>query len=617
MDEVAEVPENQLQSESKEPIRTKSGRIVRPIQRYTIETMLAETEVSAHTIEGEIFCLQAMFPIDTIEQDPLLAYKAQADPDTMYLHQAMKQPDKGEFIESMSKEINQQMKVKAYSVIKRSKVPEGATILPAVWQLRRKRNSKTGEIKKYKARLNIDGSRMKKGIHYDQTYAPVATWQSIRLVLTMAAVHGWHTKQLDYVLAFPQAPVERDLYMEIPKGVEIENIDSSNTKEYVLKIHKNLYGQKQAGRVWYQYLANKLVKEVGFTPSKIDECVFYKGSVMYVLYTDDSILAGPDENEIKQVIKDIKKAKLDITEEGDLQDFLGVNIERKEDGSVHLTQPNLIKQIIKDLRLEDDKVKTKTLPAPCSKILSAHSESEDFDNSYNYRSVIGKLNYLEKCTRSDIAYATHQCARFTANPKKEHGEAARWLGRYLKGTMDKGTILKPNMRKDLEVFVDADFSGNWDPKESHNADTARSRHGYIIMYKGCPITWKSQMQTEIALSSTESEYTGLSYALREAIPIMEILKEMKNNGYDIKSTVPKVHCKVFEDNSGALEIASVHKYRPRTKHLNVKLHHFRDYVVRGEISIRKIESQKQLADYLTKPLNETDLIRLRKKVMGW
>ena len=230
---------------------------------------------------------------------------------------------------------------------------------------------------------------------------------------------------------------------------------------------------------------------------------------------------------------------------------------------------------------------------------------------------MGKLNYLEKCTRSDIAYAAHQCARFTDNPKKEHGEAIRWLGRYLKATIDKGTILRPNLSKDMEVYVDADFSGNWDPKESNHKDTARSRHGYIIMYKGCPLSWKSQLQTEIALSSTETEYTGLSYALREAIPIMEMLKEMKKNGFNIKSTVPKVHCKVFEDNSGALEIASVHKYRPRTKHLNIKLHHFRDYVVRGAISIHKIKTEKQLADYLTKPLNEEKLMRLREKVMGW
>ena len=76
-----------------------------------------------------------------------------------------------------------------------------------------------------------------------------------------------------------------------------------------------------------------------------------------------------------------------------------------------------------------------------------------------------------------------------------------------------GTILKPVKNKDMEVYVDADFSGNWDPKETWDTDTAQSCHGYIIQYAGCPTVWKSQMQTEIALSTTESEYIGISYAL--------------------------------------------------------------------------------------------------------
>ena len=246
--------------------------------------------------------------------------------------------------------------------------------------------------------------------------------------------------------------------------------------------------------------------------SEIDECVFYRGKVMYVLYMDDSILAGPDLSEIERAIEDIRKAKLDITIEGDIQDFLGVHISRKEDGSVHLTQPHLIDQILKDLNMQDN-TKEKSLPAACSKLLSRHSTSNDFDGSYNFRSIIGKLNYLEKGSRPDIAYITHQCARFTTCPKEEHAQAIRWLARYLKGTRKKGTILRPDKSKGLEVYVDADFAGNWDPKEFEDPDTARSRHGYFITFAGCPIVWKSQLQTEIALSSTESEYTGLSYAL--------------------------------------------------------------------------------------------------------
>ena len=598
-------------------IQDNGGPRKEPVPTWVIaKAMMAElSQATSGDVEGEIFCLQAMFPTyaDETGPDPLHILKATTDPDTMYLHQAMKEPDAEEFKKAMQKEWDDQLSNGNFTIHHRSEVPEGATVLPAVWQMKRKRDIKTRRIKKYKARLNIDGSRMRPGIHYDQTYAPVVSWNSIRTLLVMSALHKWHTRQIDYVLAFPQAPVEREIWMEIPKGFHIKE---GNSKDYVLQLHRNVYGQKQAGRVWNQYLTDILINKVGFKQSEVDECVFYRGSVMYVLYTDDSILAGPDSKEIDQAIEDIKRAKLNITIEGDIQDFLGVNISHKPDGSIHLTQPHLIDQILQDLHMQDN-TKPRTTPAASSRLLSRHSSSPDFNGAFNYRSVIGKLNYLDKGSRSDVAYITHQCARFTTCPKEEHGAALKWLGRYLVGTRDKGTILKPDKTRELEVHVDADFAGNWDPAETEDRDTARLRHGYIISYAGCPILWKSQLQSKVALSSTESEYTGLSYALRDAIPIMNLLSEMKQRGFPIRSSKAKVHCKVFEDNTGALEIAKIHKYRPRTKHLNNWLHHFRSYVDNKQITIHKIDTKDQPADFLTKPLNEEMLVGLRSKVLGW
>jgi len=378
-----------------------------------------------------------------------------------------------------------------------------------------------------------------------------------------------------------------------------------------------VYGQKQAGRVWNKYLENKLINEIGFTKSKIDECVYYKNNTIYILYTDDSILAGPDKAEIESIIGQIQKAGLVITKEGDIQDFLGINIQRKKNGTIELTQPHLIDQVLKDLKIYDTETKVKDTPAMSSRILNRDQNGEPFDNSFHYCSVIGKLNYLEKGSRSDISYITHQCARFTENPRKTHAKAIRWLARYLKSTRRKGLVLTPDPTKGIEVYVDADFAGNWDKQDTNNPDTARSRHGYIIKFMGCPLTWKSQLQTEIALSSTESEYTGLSYALRETIPIMELVKEIHERGFINEYIPPTILTKVFEDNSGALEMARTHKYRPRTKHLNVKLHHFRHYVDKGEIQIEPITTDKQQADYLTKPVPVDTLKRLRKQVMGW
>ena len=134
-------------------------------------------------------------------------------------------------------------------------------------------------------------------------------------------------------------------------------------------------------------------------------------------------------------------------------------------------------------------------------LLYRNSTSQPHDDSFNYQSVIGKLNYLERGTRTEILFITHQCARFTMDPKVEHAKALLWLGRYMKGTQDKGLILRPSNTRELEVFVDADFSGKWDKNKTWDCDTARYRHGYIVSYHGCPIIWKSQMQTEIALSS--------------------------------------------------------------------------------------------------------------------
>ena len=121
-----------------------------------------------------------------------------------------------------------------------------------------------------------------------------------------------------------------------------------------------------------------------------------------------------------------------------------------------------------------------------------------------------------------------------------------------KGTTEKGFILKPDKTKGIEVFVDADFAGNWNKTDNNNPNTARSRHGYIVKFMGCPIVWKSQLQHEIALSSTESEYTGLLYALREAIPIMSLAKEMVEYCFIGNYKKPKFCCEVYEDNNGAL-----------------------------------------------------------------
>ena len=94
-----------------------------------------------------------------------------------------------------------------------------------------------------------------------------------------------------------------------------------------------------------------------------------------------------------------------------------------------------IDSILEDLHLQEDS-HIKDIPMASSKLLSRHKESEDFDHHFNYRRVVGKLNFLEQSTRGDISYATHMLARFSSCPKVEHGAAVKWLGRCLLGTRE-------------------------------------------------------------------------------------------------------------------------------------------------------------------------------------
>jgi hypothetical protein len=310
-----------------------------------------------------------------------------------------------------------------------------------------------------------------------------------------------------------------------------------------------------------------------------------------------------------------------ITEEGDLCDYLGIKVTRHDDGNITLTQPHLIQSILKDLGLDKPNSTVADTPSLVTKILSRHLDSPRHEpDHFDYRSVVGKMNHLEKSTRPDIAEAVHQCARYCSDPRKEHTEAMKRLGRYLRGTATKGIIMRPVDLHSFECWVDASHAGEWQNEVKTcepDSATARSRMGYTFMFANCPILWASKMQTEIALSTTEAEYMALSMAMRELIPLMRLFEEAKQRGLDVDVNKAVVKCKVFEDNEGAAEIATVHKFRQRTKHIHLKYHHFREFVKLGKIVIEKVSTTQQLADIFTKPLGIVSFVRHRMGIMGW
>ena len=203
-----------------------------------------------------------------------------------------------------------------------------------------------------------------------------------------------------------------------------------------------------------------------------------------------------------------------------------------------------------------------------------------------------------------------------------HEQAVKRIVQYLLSTKREdsesysGLLFKIYVTKNIIVYVDASFAGDWNKTWSEDPTSVLSRTGYLFTYAGCPITWLSKLQTEISLSTTESEYIALSHSLREAIPLMTLLKEL-SLVIPIEIRSPKLHCTVFEDNNACIELVKCPIMQPRTKHIGLKYHHFCSKVKEGLITVKYIHTKDQIADLLTKALPEPQFLALRKAMNGW
>lgn len=249
----------------------------------------------------------------------------------------------------------------------------------------------------------------------------------------------------------------------------------------------------------------------------------------------------------------------------------------------------------------------KPTPAVVNQAMGLDHEGKPFDYLWSYRSVIGKLNFLEKCTRPDIVCAVHQCAKFMSNPKQSHGAAGKRIGRYLLGTRDKGIHIKPRMNEGYRCYVDASFCGDWNKETAaDDINTAKSRQGFLLTLHGMPLYWSSKLIQIITFSTAEAEYITLSTAARYAISISYLLDEVNKTFHTIDSQ-PQFVCSMFEDNIAALEIARVPKLQTTTRLININYHFFRNEVEAGRIKILPIDTKDQRADPLTKAINEATL----------
>ena len=530
---------------------------------------------------------------------------SKSDPDTLSFEQAMSDSHKEKWLAAAEEEIRALERHGAWLEVPFDEA-RNKNIVPSTWVFKVKRTP-DGDIKKFKARLCLRGDLMR-GV--TDTYAPVVAFSTVRIFLIMSIISKWETCSIDFSNAFIQAKREKPIYIRAPRGFHTKG------EHKVLKLIKSLYGAKDAPRLWMKLLFASF-KEFGLVQSEYDPCLWMEEKNFIITFVDDCGICYKNKSILDNFFEFLHKKKFTFTKESSFEEYLGIKYIHLANGSIHLIQSGLIEKILDATNLKDchaNKQPARKEP------LGIDPDGESFAESWDYSSVVGMLLYLSNNTRPDITFAVSQVARFTHQPKKSHGIAVKTIIRYLKGTANQGTIIHPVTSLLLTCFCDADFAGLFRHDPDSSLSSAKSRSAFIISLSGCPLIWKSQLQSTIALSTAESEYYSLSIAMRTLLPIRRLILDMIHQVAFPEFMQLESHqfqATVREDNTSALNLATEQQITSRTRHYQVRWHHFWQNVREGDATVEYVETKEQDADYLTKSNALVVFMNNRFRVQGW
>ncbi|VVT58442.1 uncharacterized protein SAPINGB_P006210 [Magnusiomyces paraingens] len=466
-------------------------------------------------------------------------------------------------------------------------LPPGRKAINSKWVFKVKRKA-DGSIERYKARLVCIGFSQVEGIDYTETFAPVVRYETVRIVLAIAAQFGFQVHHMDVETAFLNGDLKEDIYMRQPKGFVVKGQESK-----VCHLKKSLYGLKQAPLCWNEKIHGALVK-LGFIRNESDYGVYTKGSgstmVIIALYVDDLLISG-NSSEVIAKTKSSLSSMFKMKDLGPVEQFLGMRVKQSP---YHITVDvsRYIFDMLEEFGMQNcSSVKT---PLP-TRDLSDFSESDSATDASMYRSIIGKLIYAANCARPDLAVAVSFLCRYMQNPKSIHMEAAKHTLRYLKGTAELGLEYRAQKVYKLVGYSDADYAQDKQDRKSFT--------GYVFILSGGPITWACRKQVSPASSSVESEYMSLSDASKECFWINQLLSLCK-----IPIPLPVT---MFEDNQGCIALAQNPVFHRRTKHIDVRYHVVRHYIRSGVIHLEYLDTQVMLADMFTKNLGRVKFETLR------
>jgi hypothetical protein len=466
-------------------------------------------------------------------------------------------------------------------------LPDGRKAIDCKWVFTVKPKA-DGTIDKFKARLVVRGFSQQPGVDYNDTFAPVAAFETQRILLALAAQHGLRLRQADVIGAFLHSEIDVELYMKQPEGF----IDP-DFPEHVCNLQKGLYGLKQAGNLFNKKLNAFVVDKLGFTRTNADPCLYFRyygdKLVLLSLHVDDMQFAHDKSLDSEMnCIMSLLHAEFGIEDMGLPSKLLGVRITVDEEtGDILLDQESYVDELLTRFNMTHCKaVNTPHQPnVYLSDTMCPSSDSEREEMVLiPYDELVGGLNFLATRTRPDIAYITSQLCRFMRNPGHDHWTAAKRVLRYLKTTKTFG--IRYHGDQELHGFTDSDWAG--DP------DHRRSVTGNVFMFANGPIAWKCFRQKSTALSALEAEYMAQCDAARMAAWLSGLFAELRMAGPAIT---------IYGDNQGAQSLANNRKSDSRTKHIDVRYHFTRDKVEDKTIALQYCPTESNLADYLTKPIN--------------
>ena len=531
--------------------------------------------------------------------------KVKSNPDVFGFDVAISREDWDKWEEAMNKEIRSLEEQGTWEEVPISSAKD--SLVPCQWVFQVKRRPGDGTAYKWKGRLVLRGDLHK---YNGETTSPVASWSTIRTMLAFSVATNRVTCTIDFSNAFVQSPlpVDEPIWMRPPRGYRCSKGD-----DHCLRLKKSLYGHKAASRYWSSFIG-RYFKKLGLTQSNHDPCLWYGRGLILVQYVDDMGISAENMEQVDAFVAELRAEGLTLTKEESFAEFLGINFVTHEDGSIEMTQGGLIKKVLETAGMTN--CNPNAVPAFAAP-LTKDPEGEPMDEQWSYREIVGMLLYLGINTRPDITLANSQVARFSNDPKKSHATGVKVILRYLKGTQDKGTIVRIQDLMHLEMFVDADFAGMYGYELPEDPMSVKSRSGYIIKLGSWPIIWKSYLQGHQSSSTLESEYSALSDALKVLIPLIHIVKEMASMLENSKFGDTVVKATVFEDNQGAYFLATKQKLSARTKHYALRYHWFWSKYNEGLFKISPCPTELQDADWLTKPLTKDKFRENRKRVMGW